>query len=75
MNQITLYEQININKLNEVLQCDNLPFEEGDDEIWIEKFKAQLVKYAGLPTTKKGKKIVFKQVNNYGRFYAGIGSQ
>ena len=72
MNQISLYEQVNLNRLNEVFQCD---IEEGDDEDWFEKFKVQLVKYASLPNTKKGKKIVYKQVNNYGRFYASIGLQ
>ena len=37
---ISLYEKINYHKLEQVLDCSNIPFNEGEDDIeWFNVFK------------------------------------
>ena len=35
---ITLFEKINKEKLKEVIECNNIPFEKNDDEMWKKAF-------------------------------------
>ena len=69
---ISLYEKINYHKLEQVLDCSNIPFNEGEDDIeWFNVFKKSLIKYKNLKEYKnKGKLVIYKQKNNYGRFMA-----
>ena len=66
---INLHEKINLQKLQEVIDCSNIPIyddENIDDINWLHKFKLMLTKY--------NSKITYKQKNNHGRFY-GFGLQ
>lgn len=69
---ISLYEKINYHKLEQVLDCSNIPFNQGEDDIeWFNVFKKSLIKYKNLKEYKnKGKLVIYKQKNNYGRFMA-----
>jgi len=69
---ISLYEKINYHKLEQVLDCSNIPFNEGEDDIeWFNIFKKSLIKYKNLKEYKnKGKLVIYKQKNSYGRFMA-----
>ena len=64
---IILYEKVNEEHLNEVLNCGNLIT--GDDHIWFKQFQTQLLRYSRQKPTKHGRKIVYKQ-NGYGRHTA-----
>lgn len=70
-----MYEEVNVEKLREVLSCDNIPFEEADDEEWKEIFKKQLKWYLKKKRTSKGYEIKYTQPNKYGRYNAKIGLQ
>jgi hypothetical protein len=74
---ITLYEKIDKTKLEQVLMCDNIPFENSDDENWKDNFKKILTLYSKKRYTKQGIEIKYKQINKYGRYccYRGIGLQ
>ena len=73
---ITLYEKYNADRLRQVLECGNLPFDSADDNEWREKFKQSLKKYSKLKHNKNGKvEMKYKQNNKYGRFMACNGYQ
>lgn len=72
---ITLFEEVNIKKLKEVINCDNIPFENTDDKEWINIFKKQLSAYSKKKYTSKGFEIRYTQPNKYGRYMAKIGLQ
>ena len=67
MSEITLYEKVNIEKLNQVLLCGNIP---STDPEWFKVFQKQLLYYSRMKYTKNGFKITYKQTNGYGRFTA-----
>lgn len=67
---ITLYEKIDRIKLNEVLNCDNIPFDEEDEPGWKEKFKTSLNYYSKKQQFKEGIKVIYEQKNKYGRLYS-----
>jgi energy-coupling factor transporter ATP-binding protein EcfA2 len=71
----TLFEKVNKEKLIEVLECNNIPFEESDDREWKSKFKEMLFKYTKLKETEKGIPVEYYQKYNYGRMYSKIGLQ
>ena len=72
---ITLFEKINKEKLKEVIECNNIPFEKNDDEMWKKAFITALKFYDKKKVTKNGIEIKYKQVNKYGRFYTKCGLQ
>src|SRR5690242_16923116 len=73
---ITLYERVDVEKLMEVLNCDNIPFNALTDESeWFEKMKKQLIFYSQQKRTNNGIKITYKQKNKYGRFTTSFGQQ
>ena len=72
---ITLYEEINDTRMEEVIACSNIPFDECDDEQWKEKFKKQLKIYRKKKRTSRGYEIRYIQPNKYGRFCTKIGLQ
>ena len=72
---ITLFERINIEKLKQVIECNNIPFERGDDEMWKKAFLTALRFYSKKKVTKNGLEIKYKQTNKYGRFYTKCGLQ
>jgi hypothetical protein len=73
--EITHYEKVNRQKLNEVLECDDISFEEGDDLRWKTKFLKELKMYAKKREFKNGIQVTYKQANKYGRFNVSIGLQ
>ena len=77
MNQIILYEKVNQQKLNQVLHCDNIPFDSTNDDLkWFKQFKSNLLKYNHIKDEKNGKKkIIYKQINSFGRYYSSNGYQ
>lgn len=78
MPTLTLYEMVNDEKLQKVVMCNNIPFESTDDFEWFEQFKKILKIYSQTPTEAgKGKKVIYVQTNEYGRFSAksGLGLQ
>lgn len=72
---ITLYEKINKDKLKQVLECSNIPFDKTDDESWKKAFITSLVFYNKKKVTKNGLEIKYKQVHKYGRYYTKCGLQ
>lgn len=72
---IELFERVNVEKLQKVLRCDNIPFENGDDTDWKQKFLSNLLKYSKEKITKKGIKKIYRQEKKYGRYYSGCSLQ
>src|SRR5690349_18887639 len=73
---ITLYERVDIEKLMEVLNCDNIPFNPLTDESeWFEQMKKQLIRYSQQKRTNNGIKVTYKQKNKHGRFCTPFGQQ
>ena len=73
---ITLYEKVNKDKLRQVQECNNIPFEKGDDPMWIEQIKKGLNTYSKKGDNKgKGIKTDYEQSNKYGRFNTKFGLQ
>lgn len=73
---ITLYEQVDIDRLNEVLNCDNIPFDERTDEQeWFDKIPKILLRYSKKKRTDRGIKTIYEQINKQGRHYTTIGAQ
>lgn len=72
---IALYEKVNRVKLNQVLECDNIPFKAESKQVWIDGFLKGLSKYKNKKYDKKGIKTIYEQKNNYGRFTTSCGLQ
>ena len=72
---ITLYEQYDKKKLEEVISCNNIPFETTDDKEWVDIFKNQIKKYYKKKYTDKGIEIKYIQKNNFGRYTTRCGLQ
>ena len=73
---ITLYEELDIERLNQVLNCDNIPFDETSDEIdWFNRIPKVLLMYSKMKRTSRGVKITYDQINKHGRHYTTIGAQ
>lgn len=64
---ITLYEKINRDKLQEVINCDNIIYEE---QTWFEQFKKQLKNYQHRKHKKQGVEVIYTQKSNYGRYFS-----
>jgi len=72
---ITLYEKVNRERLNEVLECTNLPFNGDEKSEYKISFITKLKNYS-KKKLKNGKiEITYKQPNKWGRFYSGNGFQ
>ena len=72
---ITLYEKIDRVRVLEVLECDNIPFEETDTQEWKSTMMTKLKNYA-KKKLKNGKvEIEYKQKNKWGRYYSSNGYQ
>jgi hypothetical protein len=73
---ITLYEHVNMERLNQVLNCDNIPFDPLTDETeWFEKMKKSLLFYSHRKRTNKGIKITYNQKHKHGRYSTSFGQQ
>jgi len=72
---IILYEKINRDKLREVLECNNIPFEDGDEEEWKQIQETKLKNYVKKKFSDKGIFTKYKQVAKYGRYYSSNGLQ
>lgn len=73
---ISLFEYYDKNKLQEVLNCDNIPYGEHDDPFWKEKFKKSIIQYSKKKFNKvRGIEIKYTQPNKYGRYIAKNGLQ
>ena len=69
MSNITLYEKIDRQRLQQVLECDNIPFENDDDPEWKDIFLKQLKIYSTKREKKdKGIPINYDRSNQYGRY-------
>ena len=67
---ITLYETVDRQRLNQVLECTNLPFDGNKTSEWKVSFITKLQNYA-KKKLKNGKiEITYKQPNKWGRFIA-----
>lgn len=72
---ITLFEKIDRQRLNEVLECNNLPFDGSEKTEWKIAFITKLQNYANKKL-KNGKiEIIYKQPNKWGRYYSNNGYQ
>ncbi len=71
---ITLFEEVNLERLHEVISCDNIPFKDADDDK-REAFKRTLKSYARKKHTKKGFEVKYTRPSNYGRYMAKGGLQ
>jgi hypothetical protein len=69
---ITLYEKVNKQKLNEVLVCDNIP---GDNIEWKQKLKTLLTILNKKKLNKQGIEVKYKQKYKYGRYNTNCGLQ
>ena len=63
MTDITLYEKVNKQKLKEVLECDNIPFEKSDNKEWKDSFLKTLYFYNKKRYTSKGIETKYLQSN------------
>jgi hypothetical protein len=73
---ITLYEEVNINRLREVINCNNIPFGLNDDRDWIEKVPIRLKQYLRKKFTTNGIEIKYTQSKKIGgRFTTDRGLQ
>ena len=72
---ITLFEKVDKTKLKEVLQCNNIPFENGDDKKWKDSFLKTLSFYNKKKYSEKGIETKYQQSNKYGRYYTKYGLQ
>ena len=71
---ITLYEKVDKQRLIDVIECENLPFDGIESEEWKTSMKTQLRNY--LKKLKDGKvEIEYKQKFKWGRFYSKMGFQ
>ncbi len=76
MTDISLFEFINKEKLQEVIECGNLPFGDKDEPIWKEQFQKQLKFYDKKKFKKdKGIEIKYSQPNKFGRYISKCGLQ
>jgi hypothetical protein len=66
---ITLYEEVNINRLREVIKCNNIPFKEKDDKIRREMMPLRLKQYLRKKFTTKGVAIKYTQSKKIGGRY------
>jgi energy-coupling factor transporter ATP-binding protein EcfA2 len=66
---ITLYEEVNIDRLREVINCNNIPFEENDDRIWMERVPLRLKQYLRKKFTTNGVQIKYTQSKKIGGRY------
>ncbi len=72
---ITLYEEVDFDKLKEVISCDNIPFETTDDKEWFDIFKKQLLYYYNKKRNVKGVEVKYTQPNKFGRYCCKTGLQ
>lgn len=52
-----MFERINMEKLKQVIQCNNIPFERGDDEMWNKAFLTALRLYSKKKLLKMDLKL------------------
>jgi len=72
---ITLFEKVDRNRLNEVLECGNLPFDGDETSEWKIAFITKLQNYS-KKKLKNGKiPIKYNQPNKWGRYYSNNGYQ
>lgn len=72
---ITLYEEVNIEKLEEVIECNNILLKEDDDLEWFNTFKKNLKKYKNKKKNHKGYEVKYTQKNKFGRYISDGGLQ
>lgn len=75
MADITLFEEVNLDKLREVIACNNIPFKNTHDTTWVEQCKKRLALYAKKKYKKQGFEIRYTQPNKFGRFITKCGLQ
>ena len=64
MTDITLYEKVNKQKLKEVLECDNIPFEKSDNKEWKDSFLKTLYFYNKKDILQKvSKQNIYNLIN------------
>lgn len=70
-----LYEKVNIEKLEKVIVCNNLPLNpDTDDKNWEEIFRKTLIKYRAY-SIDNSVEITYKQKDNVGRLVCSYGFQ
>jgi P4 family phage/plasmid primase-like protien len=72
---ITLNEEVNLEKLQEVIDCNNLPMNSDDDLDWFNTFKKNLRKYKNRKKNEKGFEVKYTQTNKFGRYISNGGLQ
>src|SRR5690348_11513135 len=76
-NCYTCYEKFNQQKLDEVIQCKNIPYDPFTDDEWYDALNTKLKHYNNLPTLNENtKKITYNQkTRHYGRMTSNLGAQ
>jgi energy-coupling factor transporter ATP-binding protein EcfA2/ribosomal protein L31E len=66
---ITLYEEVNLDRLREVINCNNIPFTDSDNKEWVERVPTRLKQYVRKKFTTKGVEIKYTQSKKIGGRY------
>ena len=74
---LELYELCDADKLEQVINCNNIPFDPTtDDHDWFDQLKGILFRYSKQKVTKKGVRVTYNHAHNsIGRAYSKIGIQ
>jgi len=67
---ITLYEEVNVDRLREVINCNNIPFGTDDKKDWVEKVPIRLKQYLRKKFTTNGVEIKYTQSKKIGGRYS-----